>query len=767
MERIENTPQAEQPDSLSGIVETLIYQNEENGYTVCEIEDTSGQPVTVCGVIPYLTEGDRITVRGAWVNHPTYGRQFKAESFDKTLPAEEGDILRYLASGAVKGVGPRTAQKIVDLFGTDAFDVISNHPDWLAEVPGITKKKAKSISENFNAISGARSVMMFCRDFFTPQTAMRIYKKWGGAAVDRIRENPYRLCESFSGISFRRADQIAMSLGLDESSEERLLHGAVFVLRNEAVRSGHTCLPYGDLLRCTLDLLFGDDATPENARSVASAIDRGIADLKLIPFTPPAAPGEEAVNYVFDARYYEAETYTAKKLLELNRACPRLSREDIVRLIEKSEAQSSVVYARAQKEALYAAMEEGVMILTGGPGTGKTTVIKGLISIFESLDLDVALAAPTGRAAKRMSEATSCEAKTIHRLLEMDYPGASEGADPGSASSAVDDARFLRDGTNPLDADVLIIDEASMIDVTLMESLLRATKRGARLLLIGDADQLPSVGAGNVLGDLIASGRFSTVRLNEIFRQSEKSLIVENAHRINEGQLPVLDRVDADFFYLRRVTEEGIRDTVCDLVANRLPRSYGEDFRKKIQVLTPSRKGLSGTDSLNAALQSVLNPPDRSKAERKSRDRVFRVGDRVMQTKNNYQIEWHTEMGDEGLGIYNGDIGTVTGFDPEENLMEVRFDERICALDFSQLDELDHAWAVTVHKRQGSEYPCVVIPLYDCAPMLLSRNLLYTAVTRASKMVILVGKPSVLERMVENDRHQIRCTMLEEFLRGE
>ena len=754
MEQPEKT--SPQSDSVSGIVETLIYQNEENGYTVCEIEDTAGNPVTVCGIIPYLSEGDRITVRGSWVTHPTYGRQFKAESFDKTLPAEEGDILRYLASGAVKGIGPKTAQKIVDTFGTDAFDVISNHPDWLAEIPGITKKKAASISENFNAISGARSVMMFCRDFFTPQTAMKIYKKWGGAAVDRIRQNPYRLCESFSGISFRRADQIAMSLGLDASSEERLLHGAVYVLRNEAVRSGHTCLPYADLLRCTLDLLFGEEASPENARSVAAAVERGIAGLKLIPYSPPG--DASGTTYIFDARYYNAETYTAKKLTELNRTCPRMAREDVVRLIEKSEVQSAVVYARAQREALNAAMEEGVMILTGGPGTGKTTVIKGLISIFGSLDMEIALAAPTGRAAKRMSEATSWEAKTIHRLLEMDFGGDSEGG------SLTDDARFMRDEANPLDADVLIIDEASMIDVTLMESLLRATKRGSRLVLIGDADQLPSVGAGNVLGDLIASGKFATVRLTEIFRQAGESLIIENAHRINEGMLPVLDRKDADFFYLRRRTEEGIRDTVCDLVANRLPRSYGEDFRKKIQVLTPSRKGLSGTDSLNAALQSVLNPPARAKAEHKSRDRVFRVGDRVMQIKNNYQIEWHTDMGEEGMGIYNGDIGTVTGFDEEAGLMEVRFDDRICSLDFSQLDELDHAWAVTVHKSQGSEYPCVVIPLYDCAPMLLSRNLLYTAVTRAAKMVILVGKQAVLEKMVENDRHQLRCTMLREFL---
>ena len=736
---------AEEQDTVSGIVDSIIYQHEENGYTVCEIEDTRGEPVTLAGTIPYLTEGDRITALGRWVNHPVYGRQFKVESYEKVLPAEEGDILRYLASGAVKGIGPRTAQRIVDKFGTDSFEVISDHPDWLTDIPGISQKKAAAISEQFRSMSGARAVMMFCRDFFTPQTAMKIYKRWGGAAVDRIRENPYRLCEEFWGIGFTRADQIAMSLGLDPDSDERILHGAVYVLRSEASRSGHTCLPFGDLLRCTVDLLFGGE--PEKAQAVAAAVERGISLLKLIP-----ARRADGTNVIFDPRYYNAETYAAAKLKEIRRLCPRMSQGDAARLIEKTEAQSGIVYAPAQKRALWAAMNDGVMVLTGGPGTGKTTIIKGLIAIFESLDCEVALAAPTGRAAKRMSEATSHEAKTVHRLLEMDYTDES-------------DPHFMRDEDNPLDADVLIIDEASMLDVLLTESLLRAAKRGVRLILIGDADQLPSVGAGNVLGDVIASEVFTTVRLTDIFRQGTESLIVTNAHRINEGERPILDRRDADFFFLRRNTEEGIRDTVIDLAANRLPRSYGEEIRDRIQVLTPSRKGLSGTDSLNPGLQLALNPEAPGKAEHKSRDRIFRVGDRVMQTKNNYQIEWTTALGEEGMGIYNGDIGIVTGFDTAENLLEVRFDERICRLDFAQVDELDHAYAVTVHKSQGSEYPVVILPLYDCAPMLLSRNLLYTAVTRASKMVILVGKESVLDRMIANDRHQIRCTMLEEFLR--
>ena len=745
----ERNTETETQDTVSGIVDTIIYQNDENGYTVCEIEDTSGEPVTLAGIIPYLTEGDKITALGQWVTHPQYGRQFKVETYEKVLPAEEGDILRYLASGAVKGVGPRTAQRIVDKFGTDSFEVISDHPDWLTDIPGITPKKAADISERFKAMSGARAVMMFCRDFFTPQTAMKIYKRWGGSAVDRIRENPYRLCEEFWGIGFARADQIAMSLGMAPDSDERVLHAAVYVLRSEASRSGHTCLPFAELVRCTLDLLFGDAATPENAETVARAIERGIELLKLIPCTR-----RDGTKLVFDARYYNAETYAAAKLKEIRQLTPRMSQSDAVRLIEKTEAQSGIVYANAQKQALFAAMNEGVMILTGGPGTGKTTIIKGLISIFTSLDMEVSLAAPTGRAAKRMSEATSHEAKTIHRLLEMDR---SDDTEP----------HFMRDAENPLDADVLIIDEASMIDVLLLESLLRAAKRGVRLILIGDADQLPSVGAGNVLGDIIASGVFTTVRLTEIFRQGNESLIITNAHRINEGQMPILDRRDADFFFLRRTTEEGIRDTVIDLVANRLPRSYGEQIRDRIQILTPSKKGLSGTDTLNPGLQYALNPAAPQKGEHKSRDRVFRVGDRVMQTKNNYQIEWTTAFGDEGAGIYNGDIGVITDYDAEEHIFEVKFDDRVCRLDFEQLDELDHAYAITVHKSQGSEYPVVILPLYDCAPMLLSRNLLYTAVTRAAKMVILVGKEGILARMVENNRHFVRCTMLEEFLKME
>ncbi len=733
-------------EQVSGIVDSIIYQNEENGYTVCELESAAGEPIVVTGIIPYLTEGDKITASGRWMNHQVYGRQFKAETYEKTLPAEEGDILRYLASGAVKGIGPKTAQKIVEKFGTDSFDVIENHPEWLTSIPGITQKKAEAMGENFRAISGARAVMMFCRDYFTPQTAMKIYKKWGSASVDRIRRNPYRLCEDFWGISFSRADQIAMAIGMQPDSAERILHGLSYVLRHESTRSGHTCLPRGELVRCALELLFVDDADYRGA--VEAAIAEGIADSTL---TAVRRNGEE---FIFEHRMYSAEKYIAEKLLTLDRLSPRMDPHDMRMLVEKSERLSGIEYAISQIRALISAMSSGVMVLTGGPGTGKTTIVKGMISIFDSLGLKIALAAPTGRAAKRMSEATSNEAKTIHRLLEMDF------ADESGS-------RFLRDENNTLDADVLIIDEASMIDTELMSALLRAIKNGSRLILIGDTDQLPSVGAGNVLGDIIASKKFTVIRLTEIFRQSESSLIIKNAHRINEGQLPDTEQKNADFFFLKRESEEAISATVIDLVKNRLPRSYGEDIIRRIQIITPSKKGLSGTDVLNEGLQAALNPPSPTKAERRSRSLTFREGDRVMQTKNNYSVEWETDDGRQGMGIYNGDIGEVLEVDNDEATVTVRFDDRRCVLDTTQLDEIDHAYAITVHKSQGSEYPVVIIPLYSCAPMLMSRNLLYTAVTRGSKMVILVGRMSVLQRMVESEHSISRCTMLREFLADE
>ncbi len=730
-------------DTISGIVDSIVYRSDESGYTVCIVEDEQGLPVTAVGTMPYLSEGDRLTAHGKWITHRTYGRQFSVEAFERSLPAEEGDILRYLASGAVRGIGPKTAQKIVEKFGTDSFDVIENNPEWLASISGISRAKADAIGKSFRSISGSREFLMFSRDFFSPATAMRIYKRWGNSAIKRICENPYSLCGTYRGIGFKRADLIAASIGIPEDSEFRIAAGILHILSSEASRNGHTCLPYGTLTECATELLFGGN--PECAARVSSVADDMISDGRISVY---AASDE---RYIYHPYLYKAESYIAKKLISLCRLCPGISENDISLFIDKSEAESGLRYAELQRRAISDALRYGVMVLTGGPGTGKTTIIKGLLSIFASLDMSVCLAAPTGRAAKRMSEATSHEAKTIHRLLEMEY-------------SSDDEANFIRCEANPLDERVIIIDEASMIDTLLMESLLRAIREGARLILIGDADQLPSVGCGAVLDDIISSEMFRVVRLNEVFRQSESSRIITNAHLINIGQMPDLSSTGTDFFYLRRTGDDAVANTVCELVCRRLPRAYGNSIVSQTQIITPSRKGSAGTESLNAMLQAALNPPSAEKAERQHRNVVFRSGDRVMQTKNDYQIEWNTTLGESGFGVYNGDIGTVESVDTESDSLTVNFDGRRCEYDTTMLDELEHAYAITVHKSQGSEYPVVIIPLYRCAPMLQSRNLLYTAVTRASKMVILVGEEEVLQKMVLNDYHADRCTKLREMI---
>lgn len=730
-------------ECISGIVDSIVYRNDENGYTVCIIEDAEGQPLTAVGIMPYINEGDRMHALGDWITHKTYGKQFLVKSFDRQLPAEEGDILRYLASGAVRGIGPKTAQKIVEQFGSDSFDVIENNPEWLSSVPGISKSKAEKIGENFRAISGSREFMMFSRDFFPSSTAMRIYKRWGSASVDRIKNNPYSLCGVFRGIGFKRADIIAASLGMPADSDFRIEAGILHVLSTEASRNGHTCLPYDTLIQCAAELLFG--GKNENFQRLTDIADTLGREGKIIIYST------EGGRYAYHPYIYNAESYTAKKLCLISSLCPRLDEGDINILIDKSEAESAIRYAPNQRRAIEEALRGGVMVLTGGPGTGKTTIIKGLISIFESLGLSVALAAPTGRAAKRMSESTSYEARTIHRLLEMEYNSDTE-------------PRFIRNENDPLEEDVIIIDEASMIDTLLAEALLRAVRGGSRLILIGDGDQLPSVGCGNILADIIASERFRVVRLNEVFRQSETSRIITNAHRINMGLMPEISSKGTDFFFLERTSDELTSKTICELAYRRLPKTYGQKIIDKIQIITPSRKGAAGTEALNAMLQAQLNPKSDGKSERISRNIVYRAGDRVMQTKNNYQLEWSTSAGDNGFGVFNGDIGTVETVDAENDILTVNFDGRRCEYDFGMLEELEHAYAITVHKSQGSEYPVVIIPLYHCAPMLLSRNLLYTAITRASRMVILVGGRDVLQKMVENDYHADRCTNLKKMI---
>ena len=725
-------------EKICGTVEGVIYQNEENGYAILDFGTAEDELITVVGTLPYVGEGDTLTLYGKWVHNPKYGRQFRADQFEKEMPADATAILRYLSSRTIKGIGPKKAQKIVDLFGEDTFDVIENHPEWLTQISGITHKSALEMSEEFKKQAGVRRVMMFFRDYFGATLSVRIFKAWGNNAVEMAKENPYRLCEEIEGVGFEKADDLAQRIGFDRAGLPRVESGILYLLSYNAAQSGHTCLPEEKLREAACSLLQVE----------GTLVDAAVASLlkakRLFRVHHLTSEGRKA--FLFDRNGYECERTIAERLVALDRACVKLDVRDIDYFITREEKKSGISFAHLQKEAIAAALENGVMILTGGPGTGKTTVVRALLQIFRSMDLRVALAAPTGRAAKRLSEATSNEAKTVHRLLEMSF---NEGKR----------AEFARNERDQLEEDVIIVDEVSMMDEPLTAALLRAVKTGAHLVLIGDADQLPSVGAGNVLHDLIACGRFAMVALTEVFRQAQHSLIVTNAHAVNRGEMPRLDVKDNDFFFLSRANDAEITATVADLCANRLPRSYGAQIAGNIQVISPSRKGEAGTENLNRILQQTLNPPRAGKREHRVRDVVFREGDRVMQIRNNYDLVW--ERGEEtGLGVFNGDIGLVERIDPVEKYMEIVFDDRHVMYDFTGLDELEHAFAVTVHKSQGSEYPVVILPLYAAAPMLLTRNLFYTAITRAQRMVILVGRADIAAQMVQNNRQAMRYTGL-------
>ncbi len=760
----------ETAESLRGTVERVIYTSGDTGYTVCDFGLEDGDVVTVCGTMPYIGTGDELTVWGAWTHSPRYGRQFRVDQYERSLPADSNAILRYLSSRTVRGVGPALAKRMVETFGDETLEVMENHPDWLTQVNGISRKKAAEISEDFRAKAGIRAAMLFFREYFGAALTVRIYKKFGSGAVDIAKSNPYRLCDEVDGIGFEKADRFASSLGVDPESGERLMSGVAYVLSSNAMQNGHVCLPRDKLVPAAAQLLHTD--TEKIDRAIAAQLGTG----KLV------CRRFSGVDYLYTAADDRTEQYIADKLRLLDRLCPAVDGGDVQAFIWREEQEVGMSYAMGQKKAIFDALCHGVMILTGGPGTGKTTVVHALIRIFDSMGMKIALAAPTGRAAKRLSESTACRAKTIHRLLEMSFDG--DGGRGG----------FRRNEQDLLDEEVVIIDEASMVDSALMAALLRAIKPGARLILIGDADQLPSVGAGRVLNDLIDSGSFATVRLDEIFRQSQASLIVTNAHAINRGEMPVLTDKRNDFFFLPRRTDAEISATIVELYRTRLPRTYGQLTENGIQIISPSRRGEAGTEHLNRMLQAALNPAARGRAEISFRDKLFRVGDRVMQTRNNYDVlweddeedgtdgqepeevspgrgrarppqavghgEWDEEDRSERGGVFNGDIGVITDIDVPERTMRVRFDDRVAVYTADMLDDLEHAWAVTVHKSQGSEYPFVIMPMYSASSLLLTRNLLYTAVTRAQRMVILVGRESVIRTMVENNRQSMRYTGL-------
>lgn len=723
-------------DRISGKIENVVYRNEKNDYTVIEISDSEGNLITCVGTMPIAFEGEKVFFSGRWTYHKEFGRQFEFLSFEKELPDDVDGILQYLSSRTVKGVGPITALKIVNHFGAETFDVIENHPEWLTDIQGITMKKAAAISESFREQSGIRGVMMFCKDYLASSEITKVYKCFGASAVGLIKENPYILCEEPCAIPFDKADAIAQAIGYDKNSEHRILSGIKYILSYNGNTAGHTCLPSERLIAIAAGNLEISEETTSNM------INKFLADEELSSYR------SEDVLYIMTNEVSRAETVISAKLADISELPANFSGGDIATVIQKVETESGLVYARGQREALFEALSRGVLILTGGPGTGKTTIVKALVSIFSSIGVKTVLAAPTGRAAKRMSEATGEEAKTIHRMLEMEKDASGE-------------IFFGRNERNPLTERAVIIDESSMIDLRLLEALLRAIRRGTRLVLIGDTDQLPSVGAGNVLADLIATERIKTVRLTEIFRQSEESLIVTNAHKINAGEKPVLNAVDADFFFVGRADEREIPDTVAELITERLPKTYGFDVKGAIQVITPSKKGFGGVELLNAELQSKINPPGKFKKEKLSHGTVFREGDKVMQISNNYDLEWK-KNGTVGMGVFNGDVGVVEAIDLRDETLTVIFDDKTATYPFDSLDELELAYAITVHKSQGSEYPVVVIPMYACPSMLRTRNLLYTAITRAKNMVILVGRPEIVSEMVGNNREIHRYTTLKQ-----
>lgn len=727
------------PEELSGTIENVVYRNDDNDYSVIEVATEAGELVTAVGTIALATEGELVKLVGNYTYHKEFGRQFAFVGYEKTLPKEIDGIIQFLSSKAIKGVGPVTALKIVNKYGTDTFDVIENHPEWLADIPGITMKKAADISKSFRESSEYRNVMMFLKDYMQTGEINKVYKKLGTETVGIVRRNPYVLCGKSVGISFESVDKMAAELGYAIDGEERIFAGFEYVLCYNASVNGHTCLPYHKLLPAVCEVL----SLPEER--VADMLEAFVEREELSQLVS----GEN--RYIMTSEVMEDEEYITRRLKAMLNNVDRLGGNDIAVLIEGVSTRMGMNYARLQREALYRCLSSGVTIITGGPGTGKTTIVKALLSICKNVGYTVALSAPTGRAAKRLSEATSEKAKTVHRLIEMER------------TSLTRQITYRRNEKCPLDENVIIVDEASMIDLTLMSALMHAIKRGSRLVLIGDSDQLPSVGAGNVLGDLIASNMIPVVCLTEIFRQSEESLIVRNAHNINLGRAPILNAIDKDFFFVRREDERFIPECISRLITERLPRTYGKSIIEDIQVITPSKKGAGGVEMLNRELQAKMNPPASNKREHTAHSTVFRVGDRVMQTSNNYEISW--ERGnEEGVGIYNGDIGVILGIYEEKKYMKILFDDKEVSYEFDLLEDLELAYAITVHKSQGSEYPVVIIPMYSCAPMLQTRNLFYTAVTRAKRMVILVGRSDIPSRMVAYNPEVKRYTTLCERL---
>ena len=724
---------------LSGSVEDVIYKNADNGYTVINLGCDEGL-IAVVGNLGDVNEGERLSLRGGWITSPKYGRQFKAAMCERSMPETESEISAYLGSGVIKGLGPAIAKKIVKQFGTEALDIIDNDCMQLTVIKGITSDKALYISNEYHKITGVNEVIKFLGEYnFGPAHAISVWSAFEHDSIKQIKTNPYILCTSGIDIDFRSVDRMAADLGFDAENSDRVRAGIVYVLHENA-NAGHTCLPTEKLRESVCDNLGIE------RRQFESCLD----DCEEKDWVVRITLGNR--EFVYLPEYYLAETYIAKKLAFMLRTSAQYEKDysDEIRGVEFSE---NIQYEDLQRAAISACLTGSVFILTGGPGTGKTTTLNGVIKILKAQKKRILLCAPTGRAAKRMSDLTGEPARTIHRLLEVDF-------------TAKGELKFKRNETNPLPADVVIADEMSMVDTLLMCSLVRAIKPTSKFIMVGDSNQLPSVGAGNVLKDLIASHYIPSVELKEIFRQAAQSLIVTNAHRIVNGEFPVLDDRQNDFFFMNKSLESDIAGLVIQLAKQRLPDTYGFSPIDDIQVLCPTKMGMAGTKELNKQLQSALNPPSQNKAELKFFDVIFRTGDKVMQTKNDYDVLW-TKNNEKGSGIFNGDIGIIRSVDRFSQNVTIDFEGRVAIYTSEMLRRLEHAYAITIHKSQGSEYDAVIIPITAFTHNLLYRNLLYTGVTRAKKMIIVIGTKELVKTMVDNNRKMLRYSLLRPLLEKE
>lgn len=740
-------------ESVTGYIDHIIFRNEDNGYTVLVLKGTEGddEELTCVGTFPVISQGATIEASGNFINHHIYGKQFQITSFTEKMPEDAMAMERYLGSGAIKGIGAALAARIVRRFGADTLRIVEEEPERLAEIKGISEKKAREIAAQMEEKADMRKAMMFLQKYgISLNLGAKIYQKYGDSVYSVLQENPYRLADDISGVGFKIADEIAWRIGIHTDSDYRIKSGMMYTLL-QATGEGHVYLPKEELFQRSSELLGVD----------VSYMEKHLMDLSMERKVIQKEEGETVL--VYPSRFYYLELNTARMLSELNIDCPE-DEAFVQRRIAQIEKETGTTLDEMQKKAVTEAAGHGLFILTGGPGTGKTTTINAIIRFFEGEGSELRLAAPTGRAAKRMTEATGYEAQTIHRLLELN--GMPEEERQGQA------VHFERNAENPLEADVIIIDEMSMVDIQLMHSLLLAVTAGTRLILVGDENQLPSVGPGNVLRDIIRSGEFPVVELKKIFRQASESDIVVNAHKINRGEQVTLSNKSSDFFFLKRQDADIIIRVVIALIQEKLPR-YVEAKPFDIQVLTPMRKGLLGVERLNQILQRYLNPPEPSKKEKEYGQGLFREGDKVMQIRNNYQLEWEIRGRyeipvDKGVGVFNGDTGILKTINEFSETAEVEFEDGRCAeYSFKQLEELELAYAVTIHKSQGSEYPAVVIPLLSGPRMLLNRNLLYTAVTRARRCVTIVGSEETFREMIKNEKQQRRYSSLDIRLKEE